>query len=333
MSERTTSTKQTLKVLISKVNPLKHIAFATCRDLPGHEHDDEDFYALCQATEGLSVAHPIWDDPGVDWSSYDLVVIRTTWDYTKRFDAFLEWAREVSSVSKLRNTIDIIEWNGHKSYLRDLELGGVPIVPTIWFDRGESEHEAFDHAIAELRAAHAHATRGFFKPCVGANSSGTRRFSLTDEEELAHAFQAFVEENAHHAMMLQPYRAEVESHGEISLLFFDGVFSHALRKIPKQGDYRVQDDWGARDEPLTLEGDLGEALLAMCKRCMEVTRQMTGHLPLYARVDLLPSDTSGERFEVNELELIEPSLFWRHAPAASMQRFLDLLLKAMETAG
>lgn len=310
---------------------LKHIAFVTCRELPSHERDDEAFLALCQERPHLTISRPIWDDPDVDWSSYDLVLIRTTWDYTTKFDDFLEWAREVSRVSTLKNAIDIIEWNGHKSYLRDLELGGVEIVPTLWSDRGEQDRGTFNERIARLRAEGANT--GFFKPCVGANSSGTHRFSLLDEAALEAAFEEFVHQSARHAMMLQPYREEVESQGEISLLFFGGLFSHALRKVPRDGDYRVQDDWGARDEPLTIEGAIGEKLLEQCDRCLEVTRQMTGHLPLYARVDMLPRDASGERFEVNELELIEPSLFWRHAPEESMALLIRVLEEEMETAG
>jgi hypothetical protein len=296
---------------------MTHIALATCSNLPAHEHDDETLHQ-CILERGMKLSQPAWNDPEVDWSSFDVVVIRTTWDYTAHLDDFIAWSKHVTTQTLLFNPSEAVVWNSDKRYLRELEAGGVPIVPTTWIEQGSR----FDlEAWASTLGSH---KRGFFKPVVGANAQGTHRFSLEDSDELRRAQKSLDEALTRGGLMLQPYRHSVEREGEVSLVCFGGQISHAVRKIPVADDYRVQDDWGAHDEPLdwaTRHPTLGP--LAM--QSIKVAEAIIGQELVYARADFL-SDDAG-RFELNELELIEPSLFFRHGDDAE----LDLLC-AMERA-
>jgi glutathione synthase/RimK-type ligase-like ATP-grasp enzyme len=291
------------------------IALATCSTLPAWERDDLPFHAALRAH--ATVEHPVWDDPEVDWSRFDLVVIRTTWDYQQRREAFIAWATRVAACTRLQNPAPIVRWNTDKTYLRELEAVGIPIAPTTWFEVGEQP--SLDHIAAQRGL-----TRGFLKPVIAANARGALRFDARDTTSLATAQQHLLEMIAVEPMMLQPYLPAVEREGELSLIYFDGVFSHAVRKIPVAGDFRTQDDHGARDQPLALADDAA----ALAKRTLAgfaTLARERGWDPglLYARIDML-RDESGQ-LVLNELEVVEPSLFFRHSPHAA-ERFAAAVL-------
>lgn len=292
------------------------IALATCANLPGWERDDEPLHAAL-AARGVAFERPIWDDPRVDWSRYDLVVIRTTWDYAGKHAAFLAWAEALAG--RLLNPAPVVAWNTDKRYLRALAQLGVPIAPSLWFDVGETPKLA-------QRASEAGIERGFLKPVVGANSLGTLRFDARDPAELAAAELELERMLAHEAMILQPYLSAVEDEGELSVICFDGAVSHAVRKVPVAGDYRVQDDYGASDEPIALSDELASVVAATFAGLERIAAAegWAAALPLaYARVDLLRD--AGGSLVLNELEIVEPSLFFRHDPEAG-ERFASALL-------
>lgn len=276
------------------------IALATMKDLYDWEVDDE---PLIMALEdaGFVVSRPAWDDLEVDWSGFDAVVIRTTWDYTTRRDEFVRWARDVERQTRLLNPASVVEWNTNKRYLRELGAAGVECVPTVWIERGER----FDLSewFGSLRGDE---SMGFFKPQIGANAQQTCRFSAHTLPEAQRALDELLFEVG---VMLQPYRASVETFGEVSVLTFGGQVSHCVRKIPVAGDYRVQDDWGASDEPFDPEPEL----LARAGAALAAAEQILGVSLFYARADFLRGPSG---FELNELELVEPSLFFRHSDAA-----------------
>ena len=112
-----------------------HIALATCRDLPDWEVDDRPLHDAFRA-RGVELASPAWDDAAVDWSAYDACLIRTTWDYMDRRDAYVQWAQRTAAATRLFNPADIVAWNTHKRYLADLESKGVPVLPTVWCEVG-----------------------------------------------------------------------------------------------------------------------------------------------------------------------------------------------------
>ena len=276
----------------------RRIALATCTTLPDWEVDDRVLVAAFEE-RGAEVVEPAWDDQAFDWGACDACLIRTTWDYESRHDAYVAWARRVAAQIPFFNPPEVVAWNIEKGYLRDLERRGVPIVPTAWIERG-----------AEIDLAALLAERGwrraFLKPIVGHSAQGTLPFTA-DAAGLAAAREHLARHLPQGTMLLQPYLDRVEREGEISAIFLGGELTHAVRKIPVPGDYRVQDDYGASDEPVEL--DAAERRLA--RSIVDAARADL----LYARVDLL-RDPAGDLF-LTELELVEPSLFFRHAPAAA----------------
>lgn len=276
------------------------IALPTCEHLPDWEVDDLPLHAALEA-RGLEVARPVWSDGAVDWSRFDACLIRTTWDYQERREEFLAWAERVAAHVPLFNPLPVIRWNTHKSYLRDLAERGVPIAPTVWLRAGSAVRLA---PLLERRGWE----RAFLKPAIGATARETLRFRAAGAEleaAQAHADRLLPRED----LLLQPYLGRVETEGELSAIFLDGVFSHAVRKLPVPGDYRVQDDFGARDErahPAPQELDLAARVVRAAEHGADL---------LYARVDLLRDDDGA--LVVTELELVEPSLFFRHEPGAA----------------
>jgi hypothetical protein len=295
------------------IQPTPRIAIATCENLPGWEIDDQPFLDRLGPIAQVSMC--TWSDESVSWGDFDCVLVRTTWDYSERIVEFRDWVKRVSCVTRLLNDAEWIDWNCDKRYLLDLAQQGIHIAPTQWLGlpRAVSLVEAVSTAPL--------VQKWFLKPTIGASSSNTLRFGL---DELPKA-QTFLDNLlSTHKFMLQPYLKSVESFGEVSLLYIGGKFTHAVRKVPVDGDYRVQDDYGAHDEPyapsVELQG-VGNAVLAAAA-CVK-----QGLPPLlYARLDFL-KDLDG-RFALNELELIEPSLFFRHSPDAP-SALVDALFKTM----
>ena len=279
------------------------IALASCSNLPGWEVDDAPFHASLEA-RGVVLSHPIWDDPDVDWERFDACLIRTTWDYMERREAYVAWAESVAQRIPFFNPPEIIRWNTEKTYLKELQDRGVPIAPTLFLEAGSKVD------LSELMGAQGW-KRGFLKPTVGATARETLRFGLHElDGAQRHLNRMLVEEG----MMLQPYLSAVEEVGELSALYMGGRFSHAVRKVPQPGDYRVQDDFGAKDFPVELNAHQRE----LSDRAVQAASEFSpsGEL-LYARVDWL-TDDSGQ-LVLTELELVEPSLFFRHSTAAADQ--------------
>ena len=291
------------------------IALASCSNLPGWEVDDAPFHRSLEA-RGVAISHPVWDDPAVDWSRFDACLIRTTWDYMEKQEAYVRWAEQVARQIPFFNPPEIIRWNTEKTYLRDLAAQGVPIAPTVFLEQGR----AVD--VGSLMESEGW-TQGFIKPVVGATARETLRFTADEPGlEIAQAHLGRLLDSE--AMMLQPYLKSVEQVGELSALFLGGQFSHAVRKVPQLGDYRVQDDFGAKDFPVDLTSvqmDLAHSIVELASE-----RSPTGEL-LYARVDWLTDDEG--QLVLTELELVEPSLFFRHGPKAGDQ-LADALLSAVQ---
>ena len=289
------------------------VALASCQDLPGWEVDDQPLERALRDF-GVDVWCPPWDSEDIDWSIFDAVLIRTTWDYMKRSGKFLTWVEHCSTVSKLFNPGDVVRWNSNKSYLKELESQGVKLAPTMWIERGSTV------SIDELLSG-VDWQMGFLKPYVGATAIHTLRF---DRSQRGHdQAQSLLDQQLPHCgMMLQPYMPRVEEQGELSAIYFDGSLSHSVRKIPVPGDYRVQDDFGAADFGVGLT----EVQRTFADKVMSAVHAIfPKHMPLlYARIDWL-TDNEGE-LVLNELELIEPSLFFRHSDGAG-QKLANALMR------
>jgi hypothetical protein len=258
------------------------------------------------ARRGWVVEYSPCRSPLVEWRNYDVVVLRSTWDYHYEPDSFLGLLRKIAaSGTHLENSLSLVEWNVSKTYLRDLEERGVPIVPTVWKEKLAPDSLGALHE--ELEAGEI-----ILKPVIGASAHGTYRLPRDVSPEQITEVEAFFRNTP---LLAQPLARNILEEGEVSLIYIGGVFSHAVRKVPKPGDFRVQEQFGGEFTAITPEEDLlragGKALEALPET------------PLYARVDLVrANDDSG--YWLMELELIEPSLYFEYGKG-SAGRFAEAL--------
>jgi len=247
---------------------------------------------------GLTAARVDWANPDVDWSSFRAAVVRTTWDYFHRFDEFMAWLARVEWQTQLINRPSIIRWNIDKHYLADLEMKGIPTVPCTFIERGSAatlteliEASGWDEAI--------------IKPCV----SGAARHTYRVNRGNAAKHDPIVRELlTNESLILQPFMHDILERGEDTLMVLNGRYTHAVRKVVKAGDFRVQDDFGGKvgpHEPTAEQMELAERAMAVCDPS-----------PVYGRVDMV-RDNEGH-LAVMELELIEPELWLRTHPAAAL---------------
>jgi glutathione synthase/RimK-type ligase-like ATP-grasp enzyme len=278
------------------------IAVAGCARFPdGYEDDAGVVEALADA--GADATWEVWDDPVVDWSAYDVVAIRQTWDYPEKLDSFLAWINHVSTISRVVNPAPVLRWNHHKSYLLELARSGVPVVPTLVAEPGEPVDVAWADVVA--------------KPAVGVGGDGAARLA-NPSEELAGRLDELL---ACGGVLVQPYLRSVETDGETSVILLAGEVSHGVRKLPALGEFRVHEHRGGRYElvePAVSQRVAAEAALAAAEAA-------TGSVITYARADLI-NGADGHPL-VMELELIEPSLYLHHARAGAA-RLADALVAA-----
>ena len=262
------------------------IAYVSCKDLPEPDIDESPLVeGLRAAGHDASVAG--WDDDSVDWSRFDAILIRATWNYAWNLDAFRAWLGRVNAQTTLINPIATLEWNLHKGYLDELMRAGVPIVPTLFF---ETQQPA---SVASLCADRGW-SRIVIKPTVSAGSFGTRAFDLRKgESDEAQAF--FNEMIGRREMMIQRYIPSVDSVGETALIVIDGQLTHAIEKRPRFDD---------QDEQVHLRESISQEMRLIADQV--VTAANMDHL--YARVDVIPDDDGS--LMLSELEMLEPSLFF-----------------------
>ncbi|MBU5423772.1 hypothetical protein KQI48_13955 [Cellulomonas hominis] len=301
------------------------IALATCAALPDLDPDDAPLVAALR-DRGLEVESPVWNAGDVDWSSYDAVVVRSTWDYTEHARDFRWWTQRVGQATRLINPAQVLTWNIDKIYQRAMEAAGLPIVPTIWMDPARNFN---------ARAIHTRFPAfGDFviKPTISAGSRDTGRYDASQTPSRALAIQhvkRLLDQGRH--VMVQRYLREVDTVGETALVYFDGELSHAVRKAPLlEGPYRegTMDGVLYKEEVMTAR-EPSAAELAVGQRVVDAIGSLiTGvEQPLaYTRVDLIPDDEGNP--VVLELELIEPSFFFAQAPGA-VDRFADAILKRL----
>jgi glutathione synthase/RimK-type ligase-like ATP-grasp enzyme len=244
----------------------------------------------------------VWSDRTVAWEAYDVVVLRSTWDYHRRIAEFLEWVDLVSSRTRLFNPAPVVRWNSHKSYLRDLGRAGVPTVPTVWGSEVSSATEA-------LRARGW--TRAVLKPAVSANAENTHLLEVGRPQANEAVFRRLREGGE---VLLQPYMEAVDGPGERSLVFLDGTYSHAALRSPQLSPGSSLRN-GQPVEPSSAELDVGRRALATVRP-----------LPLYGRVDLV-ADAAGKPC-VMELEVIEPFLYLAAGPGSPERLARAIRLRA-----
>ena len=247
--------------------------------------------------KGFRVSRKSWSDPNFDWSSTKAVLFRTTWDYFDRYEEWKNWLKKVSRTTAMINPYPLIEWNMDKHYLKDLQQKGVNIPETHYVEIG---------VVTNLSALFAQKewTECILKPCISGAARHTYRIDLSNIQEYESIFQKLIREEA---MMLQPFQKNVVEKGEISLMVMGGQCTHAVLKIAKAGDFRVQDDFGGtvhEYQPTSEEIAFAEKAVAACDP-----------QPYYARVDIIRNNH--DELAVIEMEMIEPELWFRLNPKAA----------------
>jgi hypothetical protein len=279
----------------------------TCEEVPTLDPDDR--LLVDELHErGRTVSISAWSDPRVDWAASRLCILRSTWDYHRRHREFTAWMWQAASLTTIRNDPRLVSWNAHKSYLRDLECLGVPIVPTAWVRRGEKR------ALTDLSDAHGWRDL-VLKPARGAAAHDVT-LVRRDSASFA-AGQARLDKLVRTGdVLVQPYLEAVVSYGERALVFFHGRYSHAVVKKPFDRVLVVGDMPSLAVEATSEEIDVASKTLAA-----------VGGRPLYARIDLL-RDTDANVC-VSEVELIEPGLYLAvHEPARA--DFADAIERELE---
>jgi hypothetical protein len=266
---------------------MKQVGFVTSSAFPNGTDDDR--LAVDElGRRSVTVRPAIWDAPDVDWSAFDLIVLRSPWDYPPRVEEFLRWVARAAKAAPFWNPPRMVSWNAHKGYLLDLARHGVEIVPTELVRRGARV------TLAELMRA-----RGWreavVKPAVSASSNGLLRVGPDQTREGEQHLQALLQSGD---ALVQPFLPVAQTRGERSLLFFNGEFAFAV------------------EYPFVLENDPRRARsVSPTPDEIAAARRILGTLevrPLYARVDFLPTAEGG--WLLGELELIEPELLLRGDP-------------------
>ena len=264
------------------------------------------------ARRGVTATRVDWASPDVDWSRFRCAMFRTTWNYFKRFDEFMEWFARAERVMRFCNAPSIVRWNIDKHYLADLEAAGVAIVPSRYMEKGSGE------TLGEAMRA-AGWSEAIVKPCVSGGAYNTYRVRSAAE---AAALEGKVAELlAKESLILQPFMDDIVRVGEDTLMVLNGHYTHAIRKKVKAGDFRVQDDFGGTVhdyKPTPEQIELAERAMAACARDADPAAGIAARpAPVYGRVDMV-RDNDG-RLAIMELELIEPELWLRnHPPAADV---------------
>ncbi len=299
---------------------MTRIALVTAIAAAGVDDDLAPLLDAC-ARAGLHVQVRAWDDATVGWSRFDAAILRSPWDYTARLDEFLAWCTRTSTQTRLLNPLPVVEWNTDKHYLGELAARGVPVVPTAFV---EPDMEPLP-ALQAFLAAHEDAAEFVVKPTVGAGSKDAQRYARSQEFAAANHLARLLD--AERSAMLQPYLASVDEHGETGLMYFDGQFSHAIRKAPLLRPGEGPTDHLFAAEAITPRmPSPGE--LALAERVLSAARDALRlrEAPLYARVDLI-RDGDGEPCLL-ELELCEPSLFFAQAPGSD-DRFVRTMIDVL----
>ncbi|RJS24123.1 hypothetical protein DRW03_10990 [Corallococcus sp. H22C18031201] len=270
------------------------VAILTFQGLPQLEPFDAGLLPALRAL-GLDANPVIWDDPTMDWRTARLSVVRSTWDSHLRRDTFVAWASKVSKLTQLHNPADVLRWNTHKSYLRELTAKGVSVTDTVWvpqggtLDVGAVMRERSWDAVVLKPAVSAGALKTYVLPRAEAGTASARVEEMARECEV----------------MVQPYLTAFEREGERAYIFFDGEFSHAVHRPPTlKSAPRSFSEPRAFTPENAAELKLAEQVIAA-----------VGQPLLYARVDVA-TDNTGQP-QLQELEVTEPCLFLSLDPQAA----------------
>ncbi|RBN50909.1 ATP-grasp domain-containing protein [Flavobacterium psychrolimnae] len=275
------------------------IAILTCEKLPDLNPEDQKIIpALAQ--HNIQATAAIWSDKTINWSEFDYLVFRNTWDYFEKETEFKIWLNQIAQLEiKTLNPIVTIKQNIHKFYLREMEQQGITILPTVFIDKTDALN------LAELIPAHWY--KAVIKPAFSAGSYLTEVFEISEIQAISEKYKSIAAEKE---LLLQEFMPEIQTLGETSFIFFNKKFSHAVNKKPVDGDFRVQSLFGGK---YTLVHPSSE----MIQKAQKIVDTFQEDL-LYARVDGILIDNE---LYLMEIECIEPDLYFNLSENA-MERFV-----------
>jgi len=277
------------------------LALLTCSKLPELLEADRLLIPLFQE-KGHEIKIAIWEDTNLNWNNFDYLIFRNTWDYYEKEITFKAWLHKLENQKiKTLNSLSLIQWNLHKFYLKELEEKGIPILKTFFLEKGKPfDFDTIPNDWREL----------VLKPAFSAGSYLTVKFKREDWKSI---MIQYTEHFKNKDFLLQAFSPEIQTYGETSLIFFNGTFSHAINKKPKENDFRVQVQYGGVYTSFEPE----PALILQA----EIVVKALPYESMYARVDGIVKNGI---LELMEVELIEPDLYFNIVPEAKL-RFVNAI--------
>lgn len=291
---------------------MREIVFVTCNAMPELTESDALVAAALEA-QGASVTRAPWNGQQSPFAQADLIVMRSTWDYTSHYQAFAEWLDTLGAYKSVVNSPSLMRWNMTKGYLLELVQKGAPMPPTLTVKPDAGSVAAAMDALGIDEAV--------VKPQIGATASGLSIARANDDASLAAAAARLGAATGDMDGLIQPLITEIRDIGETSMIFIEGEFSHAVVKRPNSGDIRVQEEHGGRTELV----DPPIWAIAAGARILDLLPEPA----FYARVDAVILD---ETLKLMEVELIEPELFFTYSPEADFgaaDRFAAALIQRL----
>jgi glutathione synthase/RimK-type ligase-like ATP-grasp enzyme len=280
------------------------IALLTCQKLP-NLLETENRLIPELAKHNIIAKAVIWSDRTIDWKDFDLLIFRNTWDYYEKQIEFDAWLDKIKKL-KIRtlNSIEIIYQNKHKFYLKELQKGGIKIVPTVFIEK--TNHLNIKEIIP------ANWKKAVIKPAYSAGSYQTQVFELLEIDTINNQYRSIASEKE---LLLQEFMPEIQTLGETSFIFFNKKFSHAVNKKPVDGEFRIQVQFGGKYE-------LVEPEQVLIEKAQKIVNTFSSDL-LYARVDVIIIENE---LHLMEIECIEPDLYFNLAEG-SMSKFINSILE------
>ena len=280
------------------------IAILTCEKLPDLNPEDRKIIPAL-AKHNIEATAAIWSDKTINWTDFDYLIFRNTWDYFEKETEFKIWLNQIAQLEiKTLNPIKIITQNIHKFYLREMEQQGITILPTVFIDK--TEHLNLSELIPP------HWKKAVIKPAFSAGSYLTEVFEISEIQAISEKYKTIA---ADKELLLQEFMPEIQTLGETSFIFFNKKFSHAVNKKPVEGDFRVQSLFGGK-----------YTLVQPNEKLIEKAQKIVDSLPkdlLYARVDGILIENE---LYLMEIECIEPDLYF-DLSENSLERFVAAIIK------
>lgn len=261
---------------------MKKWAILTCKEYNPEALIDDDLLFPLLKEKSILAENVIWNNPDINWNEYSVAIIRSTWDYIDNYNEFIRVLELIEASScKLFNPLSIVKYNSKKTYLRDFQTKNLPIVPTTFL---------CNPTISEIEKLIINKNKYIIKPAIGAGASGLKIINSTSDLR---------EISLKGEFLFQPLIESIRE-GELSLIFFNKCFSHALIKVPEKDDIRSQEEFGSTLIPCS----------SPCKNALEIGEKILSTIKeavLYARIDLIKDEEGNYR--IMEVEMIEPCLY------------------------